>query len=338
MRVLHLLASDKYSGAENVVCQIIKMFDGDIEMAYCSPKGKIEETLKEKNIKYFPIESLSKKEILKVIKNYKPDVLHCHDLKATILGARIKNVKIISHVHGNKSNMSKLSLKSFLYNIACKKVDKIIWVSKSCFEDFKFKKSVVNKSIVLPNIISINDLITMKDKDENKYHYDIIYLGRLVYEKNPTRLIEIANKLKQTDTDFRFAIVGDGQYKQEIFDLIKKYNLEKNVECLGFKSNPYKLLADSKVMLMTSIMEGTPMCAIEAMSLGIPVVSTRTDGMVDLIVSGENGFLYTTDNEAVEHIKEILKDNRKIKKTTKNYAEIYNNVLNYKKSISSCYN
>ena len=50
MKVLHLLASNKYSGAENVVCQIIKMFSHDVEMAYCSLNGPIEQTLKDKNI------------------------------------------------------------------------------------------------------------------------------------------------------------------------------------------------------------------------------------------------------------------------------------------------
>ena len=46
MKVLHLLASNKYSGAENMVCQIINLFSGEIEMLYCSPKGEIEQSLK----------------------------------------------------------------------------------------------------------------------------------------------------------------------------------------------------------------------------------------------------------------------------------------------------
>ena len=52
MRVLHLLASNKYSGAENVVCQIIDMFKGEVEMAYCSPNGTIANSLKDKNVTF----------------------------------------------------------------------------------------------------------------------------------------------------------------------------------------------------------------------------------------------------------------------------------------------
>ena len=52
MKVLHLLASNKYSGAENVVCQIIKMFNNSVEMVYCSVDGPIAQTLKDKGIKW----------------------------------------------------------------------------------------------------------------------------------------------------------------------------------------------------------------------------------------------------------------------------------------------
>ena len=52
MKVLHLLASNKYSGAENVVCQIISMFKDEVEMVYCSPNGEIENTLRDKKIKF----------------------------------------------------------------------------------------------------------------------------------------------------------------------------------------------------------------------------------------------------------------------------------------------
>ena len=58
MKVLHLLSSNKYSGAENVVCQIIKMFGNDAEMVYCSPDGDIRKTLNDKNIKFIPLKEL----------------------------------------------------------------------------------------------------------------------------------------------------------------------------------------------------------------------------------------------------------------------------------------
>ena len=291
MRVLHVLTSNKYSGAENVACQIIKMFDNDIEMAYCSPEGPIENSLKDKGIKFIPMNKFSLSELKRVVKEYNPDILHCHDLKASICGSLIKNKKVISHVHGNKSNMSKISLKSLVYKLACKKIDKILWVSNSCYDDFRFKEKVKNKSLIFPNIISINELELKVEEDTNQYdNFDLVYLGRLVYEKDPLRLIEIAKILKEEIRDFKFAIIGDGIFKNQMEEKIREYGLEDNITMFGFCSNPFKILEKSKLMLMTSIMEGTPMCALEAMALSVPVISTKTDGMVDL-VNLDNGFL-----------------------------------------------
>ena len=56
MNILYLLASNSYSGAENVVCTIINNLDEKHNAYYCSPKGPIEKTLKEKNIKYIGVD------------------------------------------------------------------------------------------------------------------------------------------------------------------------------------------------------------------------------------------------------------------------------------------
>ena len=65
MRVLHLLRSDSFSGAENVVCQIIGMIkdEPDFEMVYCSPDGQIRDALAERKIEFEPIKKFSVKEV-----------------------------------------------------------------------------------------------------------------------------------------------------------------------------------------------------------------------------------------------------------------------------------
>ncbi len=343
MKVLHVLASSKYSGAENVVCQIIEMFrnDGDIEMAYCSPYGEINNTLSDKNIEYMPLKRLSLSEITKVVKFYKPDVIHCHDLKASILCSFVKGAKIVSHIHGNKSNMSKVSLKSLMFKLASRNIKNIVWVSNTCYQDYKFKKNVSQKSVILPNIISVEEIKKDVKKDSRVYkNYDIVFLGRLVFEKNPVRLIEIANLLKNEIGDFKFAIVGDGVLRKEVELKIKEYNLQNNIELLGFVSKPFKLLSSSKIMLMTSIMEGTPMCALEALSLGVPVISTKTDGMIDLIQNGVNGFLYDTNSQAQEMICDLLKNEENLsllKMQSSKFAEEYNNIHKYKEVLKGIY-
>lgn len=91
-----------------------------------------------------------------------------------------------------------------------------------------------------------------------------------------------------------------------MYDELKEYinnnNLNNNVFLLGFQTNPYVYIKNSKIMLLTSIYEGTPMCALEALCLGKPIVSTPTDGMKDLIKQGFNGFLSDKDDELINNI------------------------------------
>ena len=89
MRVLHLLQSSRFSGAGNVVCQIIKMFENDnaLTMAYCSRDGQIRSSLEEKNIKFYPINDLNVAEVKRVINEYKPNIIHAHDMRASVIAA-----------------------------------------------------------------------------------------------------------------------------------------------------------------------------------------------------------------------------------------------------------
>lgn len=340
MRVLHVLASNKYSGAENVACQIIKMFDGEVEMAYCSPDGEIAKSLHEKGIKFFPLQKLSKKNLKKVVEEFKPDVIHAHDLKASIISSGIKKVKVISHIHGNKKGMNKLSLKSLSFLLASKHCDQIYWVSQSCLDDYRFKNKVKNKSIVLPNIINVDDLIAKAAQDINEYNFDIVYLGRLVEEKNPHRLIRIINLLKVNLPPVKMAIIGDGVFFDDIKDKITQEGLDENVVMYGFKSNPHKIVSQSKVMLMTSLREGTPMCALESMALGVPVVSTKTDGMCQLIENGKNGYLYDTDDEAAQIIEKLLSNSEnynQLKVECLDQSKRINDIMIYKKHLEAGY-
>ena len=68
------------------------------------------------------------------------------------------------------------------------------------------------------------------------------------------------------------------------------------------------MLHDARVMILTSLWEGTPICALEAMALGVPIVSTPADGMRDLVLEGETGFLSNDNAVLAERIIQIIKD------------------------------
>lgn len=341
-KVLHLLTSKSFSGAENVVLQIIEMFRNDeISMVYCSLKGPIEEHVKSKNIKFQGLNRFSYFEIKKVINEFNPDIIHAHDIKASIMASLFaKKSKIISHIHGNHDDMKKITLKAFLYKLRSNKFKHIFWVSKSALNEYKYYENIKMYSSILYNVINIKELEIKKALDAKKYNYDIIYLGRLSYPKNPERLISIFQKVHDKLPSTRFAIVGEGPLKKEVNQMAIEMGISQSIEFLGFKPNPLKILSDSKLMVMTSRYEGTPMCALEAMSLGVPIVSTPTDGLKDIIEHGKSGYLSENDEELVSYICNILLDknlNNKLREESRLKAKEINNIEIYKKRLKEVY-
>ena len=145
--------------------------------------------------------------------------------------------------------------------------------------------------------------------DNNNYDYDIVYLGRITEPKNPLRLMKICKGIVDQLPSVKIAVIGTGDLEDVTHKEAERLELESNVTFLGFQSNPYKILHDSKLMIMTSLWEGTPMCVLEAMSLGVPVVSTPTDGVKIVVDNGKTGYLSNDDKEIVNYCKAIINNN-----------------------------
>ena len=343
MTILHVLYSNRFSGAENVVCQIIEMFreSPDVRMVYCSPDGQIREALEERGVEFAPISELSRAELLRVIAEVRPDVVHAHDMRASFVSAlACKKIPLISHIHNNAFDSRGLSPKSLAFLYAAKKAKHIFWVSESAMSGYAFKKRVAKKSDVLCNIISIDALYKKMKSDEQEYSYDLAYVGRLTYPKNPQRLMAVAAKLRELKSDVKIAVVGNGDLEEETHALCREYGLEGNVDFLGFRSNPLKILYSSSAMVMVSRWEGTPMCALEAMALGVPIVSTPVDGLKVLIDEGENGYLSDDDSELAEKLFSIINDpslRARMSEYTLNKARVINDVETYRARLLEQY-
>ena len=309
MKIIHLLQSSQFSGAENVVCQIIKMFenDKDIEMAYCSRDGQIRSSLEEKNIVFFPIVNLNVAEVKRVVNKYKPDIIHAHDMRASVVAAAAtKGIRIISHIHNSDFLSRKLSLKSVLYYLLSRKYENIIWVSNSCYNGYYFHKKMESKSTILYNIVNKKEILLKAESPYDGPQYDIVYIGRLAEPKNPQRLMHIIDYLSKIHPDIRVAVVGQGELEEETKMLSTELNLNSKVSFLGFMSNPLPVLAHSKILVLTSDREGTPMVALEAMALNKPIVSTPTDGLCDLVIIGKTGYLDEDNYMFANHLNELL--------------------------------
>ena len=342
MKVLHVLSSRIYSGAEKVACQIIKSFRGQIDMVYTRPESDIvAPILAEQDVTYLPIKDMSVTAVRRVIREQKPDLIHAHDMRAGFVSALCcGKIPLVSHIHNNAYDARGLSPKTVGYLIAGFKAKHILWVSQSSFDGYAFHKLFAKKSSILYNIIDIQQIYDKKRADSNTYDFDMIYVGRLTFQKDPQRLMRLCARLKQEKPDLKVAIVGTGELLEEAQALCESLNIQENVHFLGFQSNPITMVADSKAMILTSRWEGTPMCALEAMYLGTPVVSTPSDGMKDLLEDGVSGYLTDDDEQMAQDLLKIFSDpahRASLAENAKRKFDSINDADAYKKAILDCY-
>lgn len=343
MKIMHLLNTATFSGAENVVCQIADMFRGDenVEILYCSRDGAIRDVLKDKGIAFAPLEELSKTEVRRVISEHKPDIIHAHDMRATYVASCVcGKIPLISHIHGNAPDASRIGVRSIAYLFASRKVRHIFWVSESSYTSYIFHGLLKNKSSVLHNVIN-GDALLKKANDAEGERYNIVFLGRMAKEKNPERFVKIVAKIKEQLPDIKAAMMGAGQLSDRVSELIKELNLQDNLMLYGFVDNPYAILKNADLMIMTSLHEGMPIAAIEALTLGVPILSTPTDGLCELVKQGYNGYLARSDEEFVTMVVDILSKKDELEALKANAlvsSAEYTDLDRYKKIIENEYN
>lgn len=341
-KILHLLASNKFSGAENVACTIIRNMSDDFDMVYCSPRGPIEKKLKEMGIRYIGIDKLNRKNLKRVVDKYKPDIIHAHDYRASLVASGFnKRCKIISHIHLDNPKVRVLGFWSILYKVLALRFEKIIWVSEDAFRNYFYNddRNIINKSVILRNIVDVNYIKEKAKKDGYNGSFDLIFIGRLSDQKNPERAIEIMRLIREYKDNIKLAIVGDGDKREKVKNSLSKYGLQENVMMFGFQENPYPILSKSRILLMTSDFEGTPMVILEAQALGKPVVSTKLEGFEKLIFNDRNGFLSDDSSEMAQKIVEFLQEETyvKLSENTLNFFKRNNDDVGYFKALIGVY-
>ena len=126
-KIFFIMSTNDFSGAEFVNFSIIEGLKEKYDFYWVSSSGNINKFLDESNINWIEIKKLSVKEIKRIIKEYKPNILHATDFRASVI-CTLTNTKvpIISHLHNNAPWLKKVCINSFLFLYAGIKVNKIL--------------------------------------------------------------------------------------------------------------------------------------------------------------------------------------------------------------------
>lgn len=305
MKVIQVLNTSEYSGAENVAIGICEgLRERGVEVAYASRIGCVGDVLKQHDVRYIRLKEITVKCIRRMIQEEKPDVVHAHDIFAGVicaLAAIGTKCGLVTTLHNNGFENRRVSVKSVLYLIAMIKARKAFFVSKACYDGYMFHKWFAEKCEVLDNIIDVENVVDIGGSAVKKW--DIVYVGRITYQKDPLRLLRVIEMIREEIVDVRVAIVGDGDMMDETCEEVKRLGLANNVELMGFRDDAIEIMAASRVMLMTSRWEGTPMAVLEAMALHVPVVATPADGLKEVI---DGRWLCDKDEALVAAVVDLL--------------------------------
>lgn len=189
------------------------------------------------------------------------------------------------------------------------RMDGIAFVS--CESRDKFKELFNydrNNLKVIYNLIPKEEIIALSEREKVKYDkFTIVLVGRLNDQKCFSRAIEVANLLRKDNLEFNMTIIGEGEERESLQELIDNYNLRGYVNMPGFKHPPYPYMKEADIYLSVSKSEGYPLTLCEAMCLGLPVISTRTSGSVEIIEESEYGVLVDHEVDAIyAKVKEMM--------------------------------
>lgn len=152
-----------------------------------------------------------------------------------------------------------------------------------------FCKRVQKKCSVIFNPVDFQSYkgVALETEKENK----IVSVGRIIKQKNNMMLINAFKSICDEFEDLKLVFYGEGNMKEELERRTKEMGLGEKIIFAGNVKNVISKIKDAKMFVMTSNYEGMPNALLEAMCAGLPVISTKVSGAVDVIEDGVNGCL-----------------------------------------------
>lgn len=232
-------------------------------------------------------------------------------LRVPLIGTILGNISAFFHSEKRTPTFVEKSLLWYLLRRPSLIVTPSEGVKRDLIKNFgvsEEKLSVINNGIDINRVREIaQEPPDVPDVFKGK---TIVTSCRLNAQKDFSTLLKAFREIRKT-MESRLIIVGDGELREEIIRLAETLGLSEDVVITGFKRNPFRFLRSADVFVLSSFFEGFGNVIVEAMALGIPVVSTDCpSGPAEIIQHGANGFLVPVMdyNKMAEAILKILTD------------------------------
>ena len=262
----------------------------------------------------------------KILGEITPDILLCFLPEPNMIACSLKLSKgfrnslrfpVIISVRNDPVREYKSKVRHLMMTTLYPKADGYVFQTDDAKRYFDFSTHIKETATVIPNPLSRNFITGDKATERDKR---VVSVGSLSRQKNQRFLIEAFAQVHKDFPDYTLEIFGEGSLREELQTLIHDKNLDNVVTLKGSVPNVKDQIRTASIFVMTSDYEGMPNALMEAMAIGLPVISTDCPcgGPKFLIEDGVNGKLVPTmQNEYVcndcgkgeKHINKEVQEN-----------------------------
>lgn len=307
-RVLILTRLMGQGGTENVILDISSaLIETGYTVVVCSSGGVNVTKLKEMGIKHIIIPDIGSKNIIsvirafwivkRIIKSEKIDIIHSHHRMAALIARLCSNSKIKTVITAHNTFSNGKILTKFGYSRS-----QIIAVGQAVKENLVGVFGISPTRIeVVPNGVHkfrVGDQKPVPELEKLRKSGSIIIgnVGRLAPQKGMSYFLKSIPIVLKKIPSANFIIVGDGEQKRQLEELVRDERISDHVLFLGYRNDIQNILSQVDFLVLSSLWEGFPLTPIEAFSVSKPVVATNVDGTPEIVKNGINGLLVTPKN------------------------------------------
>ncbi len=329
MKIMFIIPRMNGGGAERVVANLANSFSKNNEIMICTlVSNESFYDLNNKNINFVSANyNISKKnkiarlnsyrklffKSLKFIKEkiseFKPECVVSFLVETDILTyLATKNKKNIINIYSERNDPTRRSLfiRMLLKHIY-KTADLFVCQSKKIYNYYDFIDN--GKKVVISNPIDFEKIPKICKKEEK---LDIVSVGRLTNQKNYELLINsFIKSIDKIPNECKLIIYGEGELREKLQSIISTNKMNDRIMLPGAKKNVLDLIKTSALYINSSNYEGFPNSLLEAMALGLPVISTDFyTGVAKELISKDNGIVVPVNNsnELSNAIIKIMND------------------------------
>jgi glycosyltransferase involved in cell wall biosynthesis len=359
MKILHIIPNLRKGGAERIVLDICNELN-----KYQSIEVHIVTFCKENEYQFLTngiswevipskvVPSITKKAIIDTallqekVDFFQPDIIHTHLYESEIVLSQVDigNAKRFSHFHDNmiqldnslwfnvslKNKITNFYERNFLIRTINPVTNNFICISNDSYSYAKKvlpKKNHININLLL-NAIDVSRFTNNIIRQGVKQKIRLVNIGSFVKKKNQMFLVDVANELNNNTVNFEIIFLGAGPLMEDVKAYAEKLGLNEQIMFKGKVEKVEDYLEDSDIYLHSATYEPLGLVLLEAMAVGLPVITLDGKGNRDLIEEGKNGYMiYDQDPEKfAQKIIFLVKNKSKyaeISSYCKQYAEKY---------------